>query len=115
MTKLQTQERINEFVFSKRERAFDPQITFKQIMVKQTIVWCWGATEFSGYKQDALVFKVRGYEHKGYVVITLGFMDTYNIHLLDFNGNQVGETTTDIYCDQLTDVIDTLVETKKVY
>jgi len=111
MEQSQVKEKLAEFIFAKKERQFDPQITFKQLMVKKTIVWCWGATEFTGYKEDALVFKVRGYKHKGYVVITLGFIDTYNIHLLSFKGEQVGETITDIYCDRLTDAIDSLVET----
>jgi len=106
----EVKDRIRNFVFEKKERDFDPQTTLNQLMVKKQIVWCWGAKDFKALGSHALVFKVNGYKHKGYVVITLGFMDTYDIHLLDKQGNQKGITLRDVYCDQLTDVIDTLVE-----
>lgn len=111
MKKAETKQRLQEFIDEKKERQFDPQTTFNQLMVNQQIMWCWGANHFEPFGEDALTFKVNGYKHKGYVVITLGFMDTYDIHLLDYDGYQVGKTTNDVYCDQLTDIIDSLVET----
>lgn len=104
--------KIMRFVFSKKERKFDPQTTLEQLMVKKEIVWCWGAKNFRAAGNDALIFEVNGYKHKGFVVITLGFMDTYDIHLLNRDGEQKGITLRDVYCDQLTMVIDALVETK---
>lgn len=105
-------EKISDFVMSKKEREFDTGITFQQLTQKKVVVMSWGATEFEGHGYDALVFKVNGMIHKGYVVITLGYMDTYNVSLLSVYGNQVGETTRDVYCDRLTDTIDLMVETE---
>tara|TARA_R110002020_G_scaffold455253_2_gene671322 strand:+ start:4441 stop:4776 length:336 start_codon:yes stop_codon:yes gene_type:complete len=107
-----THQKIEGFIASISEREFNPQVTKSQILAGgRLLVACWGTEYFRGVGEKGLYLKVNGYRHKGYVVIILGFMDTYSIHLLDLQGNQTGEFKHDIYCDQLTDVIDSLVET----
>lgn len=111
MMTIDKQIEINDFIIEKAVRKFDPGITKNQLMQKPLIVGSWGAKDWGGINDDALVFQVNGRLHKGTVIITLNGMDTYDIHLFNGAGNQVGESVTDIYCDQLTDVIDELVET----
>jgi hypothetical protein len=103
---------IDKFISEKSGRKFDAEITFNQLMQKPIVVASWGARHFGSIREEALVFKVNGFIHQGTVVITLNFWDLYDIHLFDKNKNKVGESVTGIYCDQLVDVIDSLVETK---
>ena len=105
---------IHGVALDKGCRKFDAQVTYDQMAYnKETknILNCWGAEQFTRILDIGFAFKVNGYLHKGYVLITLSFMDTYDIHLLDEDGIQVGESHTDVYFDQLTYFIDSLVET----
>ena len=110
--KLTVADKIFLLVAEKGCRKFDPKITFEQLYAGGKMkVWSWGADDFKGIEDRGLSFKVQGRLHTGYVVITLDFMDTYTVHLLDTKGVQVGSSFKDIYCDQLTNFIDVLVET----
>ena len=85
---------------------------------RKIMVMCWGATDFSGttrgtYLPDALgglTFKVQGAKHKGYVAVLLMPSDTYTVLLMNKDG-AITETLDDVYCDNLTEVIDQRVET----
>jgi hypothetical protein len=58
----------------------------------------------------SLSFKVNGYKHKGWVVISLNEgRDLYNIYLLDRMQNET-ETIEDVFCEDL-EILDTLIET----
>jgi len=94
-------------------RGFDQNETFKLLKMNNNLLMCWGARNFVKIKDNALRFKVSGYLHKGYVYITLGASDTYDIHLVSTHGNHK-ETKEGIYYDQLSDVIDMMVETKDI-
>jgi len=108
------QNGINDFIKEKKCRKFDPMITKQQIYAGNSKwVACWGADDWARINDDALVFTVNGFLHKGFVIITLNFWDTYDVHLFNHDGDQVGETKTDIYFDRLVYVIDELVETPK--
>jgi hypothetical protein len=109
MTKIK--ERLLAFVESKKERHFDPRVTYSQLHSDKIVVWSWGAKYFNFIEDYGLSFEVNGRLHKGFVVITLGFMDTYNIYLLDKEANQVGGSVEGIYADSLNQDIDYLVET----
>ena len=84
---------------------------------RKIMVMCWGAHNFSAtsrgtYLPDSLgglTFKVRGAKHKGYVAILLMPSDTYTVLLMNRTGT-VTETIDDVYCDNLTEVIDRRVE-----
>ena len=78
---------------------------------QNSIAWCWGAKNWTKYKDLVLKFKVQGYLHKGYVYISLGWDDTFNIHIVSTHGN-IKKEYTGIYIDNLIDVIDRAVETK---
>ena len=103
-------KKVVDFAISKAERLFNPDVTLAQIKLPNYFVFgSWGAHEFVNVSNKALIFKVNGYLHKGYVCITLGFLDTYNIYLLDFDGKLLEEKS-DVYCDEIQMVIDSIVE-----
>ena len=102
---------LDKYIASKVCRKFDPRITRQQIMIEPIFVASWGAHDWAGINEDYLVFKVNGRLHKGFVIITLNGMDTYDIHLATKDFDLVGEATTDIYEDQLVYVLDNLIET----
>ena len=73
------------------------------------IMMSWGFENPTNMNNKGLLFKVSGFIHKGYVLITLAFDDTYTVHLLDNKFNVI-KTLEGVYCDELTDVIDSVVE-----
>jgi len=74
-----------------------------------TKLMSWGARNYTNFDNKGLLFRVSGYKHKGYVLITLAFDDTYTVHLLKLNCDVV-KTMEMVYCDELTDKIDEAVE-----
>lgn len=107
-------QKVLAIVKDKGGRELYPQTTYEQIVSgNETIVMSWGAFSFKGVSNKGLIFAVKGAIHKGFVLVTLNFMDTYDIHLINSKGEQVGDSVTDIYFDQLTEIIDGLVETPK--
>jgi hypothetical protein len=52
-----------------------------------------------------VVFKVNGFNHKGWVSIRLTFSDLYEINFI-VEGGKVIKTTEDVYCDQLVNILD---------
>jgi len=58
--------------------------------------------------------KVSGHHHKGWVIITLSFMDTYSVYIVT-NKGEIKNEYHDVYFDQLTEIIDNRVEKIKDY
>jgi hypothetical protein len=73
-----------------------------------TKVWSWGSHAWKG-GDNFLTFRVTGHLFRGVVKITLNSLDLYDIELMKLNGT-VEKTINNIYNDQLTDVIDRVVE-----
>ena len=69
----------------------------------------WGACNFSNINDKGLLFKSNGHHHKGYVFITLNGLDLYDVHILNGRFDHK-ETISDIYFDDLFDVIDKRIE-----
>lgn len=85
----------------------------------------WGVHKVGNLKGKAVIFTVNGYLFKGLVVITLSAMDTYDVHFIEpfppgedkafpdgyfVLRNEL--TLTDVYCDQIAELIDGVVEQK---
>ena len=51
------------------------------------ILWSWSARGWTNVMNKGLLFRVSGFKHKGYVLITLDYSDTYTIHLLNMKYN----------------------------
>ena len=71
--------------------------------------WSWGSSNFTNFENKGLLFKVNGYHHKGYVLITLDWTDTYDVYILSTHGNVI-DTYNMVYFDMLFDIIDNRVE-----
>ena len=93
----------------------NPQETMNQLKAGGLIkIMSWGATAFTNISKKGLLFKVNGFKHKGYVLITLDWSDTYTVYLLDCHCD-IKETLEMVYCDELTDRIDRHVEKGENY
>lgn len=81
-------------------------------LTPRSIIWSWGALHgFTAtvYKNMAtLMFKVNGRLFQGSVLIAYNEMDYYEIYLKDESGIRLVQT--DVYFDQLGDVIDEAIE-----
>ena len=75
-------------------------------------LWSWGIAEqrAMNYRNMAsLGIRVNGYQHKGWVIISLNEgKDLYNIYLLD-NSQQVTQTIEDVFVEDL-EMLDSLIE-----
>jgi hypothetical protein len=91
------------------QREFDANETMQ--WVNHNMLWrmTWGARNFTAFDKKALFFNVSGNNHKGIVLITLGWDDTYTITLLSTQWN-VKQVIENVYCDDLAETIDIKVE-----
>ena len=96
------------------EREFNPKETMQ--WVNRNPLWrmTWGARNFTTFENKALFFNVSGHNHKGIVLITLSWDDTYKVTLLSTQWN-VKEVIENVYCDDLAELIDVKVERIKDY
>lgn len=78
------------------------------------VFWSWGAHAFQfgiNENKDAyLRFRVKGALMSGVVRITLRGNDTYTIHFFKGNSKDAFKTLENMYCDQLQEIIDGVVE-----
>lgn len=77
-------------------------------------VMSWGARNYTNFEDKGLLFRVNGFKHKGYVLITLAFDDTYIVHLLNIKCD-IKKTMKNVYCDELTTIIDEEIEKTEDY
>jgi len=99
---------------TKLEREFDVKETLSVLKSNMSIYWSWGVSQLFQHKSKTLMLKVNGYVHSGWVMITLGWDDTYTFRLLNNQYNEVSKET-GVYCDMLRDMIDTRVEKQANY
>ena len=91
------------------QREFDTNQTLQVLTHNKPIYWTWGVSHLFNCNNKGLLMKVNGHHHKQYVLITLGWDDTYNIHYLNRNLKEIDKTE-GIYFDQLVEVIDNRIE-----
>jgi hypothetical protein len=89
------------------------------LMSQLMVVFSWGARNFKSIGESeegegGLEFDVNGFKHQGGVRIVLNWFDTFDIYLLDNNGN-VTEKVGDVYLDSLVSVVDNMVENVEDY
>jgi hypothetical protein len=102
-------ENLRELVKSKFEREFNTKETLSVLMHNLSIFWSWGASGFTDIENKALLFRVSGRHHKGYVLITLAYDDTYCVYIVN-NQARVLDTYNMVYFDNLTEIIDNRIE-----
>ena len=98
-----------DLIKSKLEREFDFKETMQVLTHNLPIYMSWGVSSRGQMDSKALILKVNGHHHKGYVVITLAWNDTYSVYLVSTHGNLVKEFQ-EVYFDCLTELIDNHIE-----
>ena len=83
------------------------------------VVFSWGVHNFKSIGESeegegGLEFAVNGFKYQGGVRIVLNWLDTFDIYLLDNNGD-VTEKVGDVYLDNLISVVDNMVENVEDY
>ena len=91
------------------ERGFDQKETMQWLRVNTLWLMSWGARKFTTFEDKALFFTVSGHHHKGVVLITLAYDDTYVVRLLSSQWNEKAKFE-NVYCDELASLIDEKVE-----
>ena len=96
------------------QREFDPRITLGQL--NRLHMATWGAKNHANFMNKGFMFDVNGHHLKGKVLITLAWDDTYNVTLIKEiridrkKAYEIGETFKNVYCDELSNLIDKKVE-----
>ena len=103
---------------------------FEQIkaLTPQPVLWSWGASKFQAVSENqiegigefylgALMFYVRGHKHKGHVLVTLAGNDTYTVTIGHVRRGKIKpkKQIKDVYFDDLSDIIDNLIEKQDNY
>lgn len=88
---------------------FDIQETIKVLTYDKMIYWSWGVSKLYNCENKGLLLKVNGRHFKDYVLITLGWEDTYNVYYLNKELVEV-EKTENVYFDKLVEIIDERIE-----
>jgi hypothetical protein len=89
------------------QRQFDPNETLRQL--SRLHMATWGAHNLVNLQNKGLMISVNGHHHKGKVLISLAWDDTYIVTLINTQNN-VKESFENIYCDELSNFIDEKVE-----
>jgi len=96
------------------EREFNPNETLQWVKSNQPVYWSWGVSKLFQFENKSLFIKVNGFKHKGWVLITLGWDDTYTVRYLNGQYNEVDKQT-GVYCDVLQETIDNRIEKQENY
>ena len=96
------------------ERTFDANETYALLRQRQQWLWSWGARNFTKFTDKAFFFTVSGHKHKGIVLITLAWDDTYTVRLLSSQWNEKIKFE-GVYFDCLSEIIDVNVERIEAY
>ena len=91
---------------------YNLQETLLVLTHNKAIYWCWKVTKKYNLDNKCMVLKVSGHFHKGYVAITLDWNDTYIVTFLTTTG-RILKTVDTVYFDDLVNVIDDNIESKK--
>jgi hypothetical protein len=105
MTKIINNELIDTLV----QRDFNPAETLQVIQHNKSVYWSWGVESKVNYYDKALLLIVNGHHHKGLLVITLAWNDTYSFHLIN-KDDTVKESIHEVYFDELQERIDKKIE-----
>ena len=87
------------------QREFDPKETMRILTYNKPIYWSWGVFTWYNIKNKGLLLKVSGRHHKGLVLITLAWNDTYTVQIINMR-KVVLQTYEMVYFDNLVEVID---------
>ena len=93
----------------KLEMEFDMNETLSVLKHDLRIYWSWDVSKVVNLMGKGLILSVNGNHHKGYVMITLSYNDTYSVYIVNRLGRILNEYKM-VYFDQLTEIIDNRIE-----
>lgn len=91
------------------EREFNLRETLQVISINQRTYGSWCVSKKLNIDDKGLLLKVSGNHHKGWVLISLGWNDTYSVHIISNKGVVLNEYK-EVYWDMLADIIDDRIE-----
>jgi hypothetical protein len=91
------------------KREFNPSETLQLLNSYGFKLWSWGINKKINVENKILLLKVNGHNHKGWVVITLDWSDTYTVDIVS-NKGEVLKNYEMVYFDELFTVIDDNIE-----
>ena len=105
---------LEKTVREQLKRGFNPNETMQVLTHNVSVYWSWGVSKRIAYRNDeqqvtGLLLKVNGNHHKGYVLITLDWMDVYEVTIINNRGRILNKYE-NVYMDMLTEVIDNRIE-----
>ena len=106
MSKAQFQKDFYSLV----EREFSVKETLSQLQHNMRLFMCWGVSRLINHANKGLLLSVNGMNLKGFVFITLAWDDTYTVRFYNTKYNEVKPKLTNVYCDELTQRIDEVIE-----
>ena len=109
-----TNKTIIEVCFPLLEREFSLTETMQVLSYNKSVYWSWGVSKKINLNDKGLLLKVSGNHHKGSVLITLAWDDTYCVYIISNKGKILNEYK-DVYFDVLTELIDNRIERIKEY
>jgi len=109
-----TNKTIFEVCFPLLEREFNLNETMEVLTYNKSIYWSWRVSKRQNLNDKGLLLDVSGNHHKGSVLITLGWDDTYCVYIINNRGKILNEYK-EVYFDVLTEVIDNRIERIKDY
>lgn len=101
--------KLKSVSFSLLKREFNVSELSTNIRSVGPVVWSWGMHDLANMNDKGLMFRVNGHHHKGWVLITLDWDDTFEVHLINTDSS-IKKTFSMVYVDMLIDIIDTAVE-----
>lgn len=88
---------------------FNLSETMRVLTNNKPIYFSWGVSSRVNFHNKGLLLKVNGHHHKGYVLITLDWTDTYTVTIISTHGN-IKNTYDMVYFDDLVEIIDNRIE-----
>lgn len=102
-------EKIDCKSFVTSHRPFDDMNGLVNAIRRNMIVWSWGANNWTKMNDYSLRFTVNGHHFKGHIYLVVNGSDLFDIYLTSNRGN-IKDILTDIYLEDLIDVIDRRIE-----
>ena len=107
-------EKINLVEIANNSRQLDVNELRNLLTHNKPIFWSWGVEKFINYGNKILKFKTNGHHHKGNVYISVNGSDLFNVVLTSIQNN-IKEELTDIYFEDLVNILDIKIERIKEY
>ena len=101
---------MSDFRDSIGEREFNPIETMQWLKRDMSIYWSWGVSRTVNLWNKGLLLTVQGHHHKGLVLITLSWDDTYTVRFYTSRYNETKPMKQMVYCDVLASTIDRVIE-----